>query len=105
VKEPRAEQALFMSSAELSVYCRPRGKGDPMEVAERSQSSQEDEKEGDDDVVGRMEIDDASDMTEVAGILLRLHVTPPPHPNTFGVNALNVWKTFLPSSVVGALHV
>lgn len=70
-----------------------------MEVAERSQSSQ-DEKEGDDDVVGRMEIDDASDMTEVAGILLRLHVTPPPHPNTFGFDALKLWKTSLPPSVL-----
>jgi hypothetical protein len=49
-----------------------------MEVTERSQSSQEEEKEGDDDIVGRMEIDDAGDMTEVAGILLRLNVHPPP---------------------------
>lgn len=48
-----------------------------MEVPERSQSSQEEEGEGDDDIVGRMEIDDAEDMAEVADILLRLNVSNP----------------------------
>ena len=51
---------------------------------EKSQSSGDDEKEGEDDIVGRMEIDDPGDrqhlkqpdqdMTEVADILLRLQV-------------------------------
>lgn len=59
-----------------------RGGEDPMEVAERSQSSQEDGGEGDDDIVGRMEIDDADDMAEVADILLRLNVRPPPPTTT-----------------------
>lgn len=47
-----------------------------MDIQEnKSQSSQDDGKEfGDDDIIGRMEIDDASDMTEVAGILLHLNV-------------------------------
>lgn len=49
---------------------------EPMDIQEnKSQSSQDDGKEfGDDDIIGRMEIDDASDMTEVAGILLHLNV-------------------------------
>ena len=48
---------------------------EPMDVPEKSQSSREEGKEdGDDDIIGRMEIDDASDMTEVAGILLNLNV-------------------------------
>ena len=52
---------------------------------EKSQSSGDDEKEGEDDIVGRMEIDDSGDrqhlkqpdqdMTEVADILLRLQVS------------------------------
>ena len=49
---------------------------------DKSQSSGDDEKEGEDDIVGRMEIDDCQhlkqpdqDMTEVADILLRLQVS------------------------------
>ena len=59
----------------LNCSAGSRGGGDPMEVPERSQSSQEEEGEGDDDIVGRMEIDDAEDMAEVADILLRLNVS------------------------------
>lgn len=67
--------AAVVGSLDAMHASRYNGGGqDPMEVTERSQSSQEEEKEGDDDIVGRMEIDDAGDMTEVAGILLRLNV-------------------------------
>lgn len=48
-----------------------------METATRSQSSQDEEKEVEDDIVGCMEIDDAGDMNEVADILLNLKVSLP----------------------------
>ena len=47
-----------------------------MDIQDKSQSSREENKEdGDDDIIGRMEIDDANDMNEVAGILLHLNVS------------------------------
>lgn len=53
-----------------------RFESEPMDIQDKSQSSKEEGKEdGDDDIIGRMEIDDASDMTEVAGILLHLNVS------------------------------
>ena len=55
-----------------------------MDIQEKSQSSREENKEdADDDIIGRMEIDDASDMNEVAGILLHLNVSSlAPHDRT-----------------------
>ena len=48
-----------------------------MDIQDKSQSSKDENKEdGDDDIIGRMEIDDANDMNEVAGILLHLNVSP-----------------------------
>lgn len=57
-----------------------------MDAVDKSQSSQDDEKEAEDDIVGCMEIDDADAMNEVADILLHLNVSaqvaplPPPSP-------------------------
>lgn len=74
-KSPSASSSVLWSVKSL-VFKHCRHSSEPMDIQDKSQSSREENREeGDDDIIGKMEIDDAGDMNEVAGILLNLNVS------------------------------
>lgn len=85
----------------LPLICLASRRSDePMDTAEKSQSSADDEKDApEDDILGCMEIDDAEDMNEVAHILLHLNVSDPhthPESTSTGQPAIPIRAIFDP---------